>query len=64
MRFFGRIVTWHPVGRQRVGERTERRQPGPDNRWMRLDLRDGWVGKFAGAHGWIDRMAENQTLYR
>ena len=32
--------------------------------YVRLDLRDGWVGKFAGAHGWIDRMSANPTLLK
>lgn len=32
--------------------------------YVRLDLRDGWVGKLQGAHGWIDRMAENPTLLK
>ena len=32
--------------------------------YVRLDLRDGWVGKLAGAHGWIDRMSGNPTLLK
>lgn len=32
--------------------------------YVRLDLRDGWVGKFPGAHGWIDRMSENPTVLK
>lgn len=32
--------------------------------YVRLDLRDGWVGKFAGAQGWIDRMSANPTLLK
>jgi len=32
--------------------------------YVRLDLRDGWVGKLPGAHGWIDRMSENPTILK
>ena len=32
--------------------------------YVRLDLRDGWVGKLQGAHGWIDRMSANPTLLK
>ncbi len=32
--------------------------------YVRLDLRDGWVGKLRGAHGWIDRMSANPTLLK
>jgi hypothetical protein len=32
--------------------------------YVRLDLRDGWVGKLPGAHGWIDRMSESPTILK
>ena len=32
--------------------------------YLRLDLRDGWVGKLPGAHGWIDRMSGNPTILK
>ena len=32
--------------------------------YVRLDLRDGWVGKLQGGHGWIDRMSENPTILK
>lgn len=32
--------------------------------YVRLDLRDGWLRQLQGAHGWIDRMAENPTILK
>lgn len=32
--------------------------------YVRLDLRDGWLKQVKGAHGWVDRMAENPTLLK
>jgi hypothetical protein len=32
--------------------------------YVRLDLRDGWLRQLKGAHGWVDRMAENPTLLK
>jgi hypothetical protein len=51
--------TWDSV---RLTLRKDGRQVLVD--YVRLDLRDGWVGKLQGAHGWIDRMSANPTLLK